>query len=797
VARAATTIAVVILGLLCLASGASESRADEERARLDDPFEITADQIDYDDERELYTAYGNVRVVQGERRLRARWVAFSTATRLGVAEGDVVVVDGPDELRAQFMVFDVDTLHGSLYQGELDSGSQGFRVQAEELVRTGRNEFEVRKGVFSTCRCEEGERLPWQIRAGEGQVELGGYGTVQNSTFEVLGVPVLWVPWAFFPVKSERETGLLLPDFKYGGRGGFGVGVPFFWAALPELNVIPTQRLFTRRGYKQDVELEYVFGEQSEGDLFVAGLHDRSADSNEPFRNERWAVIWDHDHFLPADWRWQTDFKLPSDNLYPDDFQELDQYSAFRFIESTTNIARDFGRSGSFGAMVASRYANDLQGSTFDDGDEYILQRWAEVRGDVQPGSVVGPLGVEARLDSEVLYFRGLRTAGSELGNSVPPPVLDDGCFFDIGVNGRVDGQALGGEANGVFDAGEPICDRGTRVLLHPRLSRSFQLGGIAEFAPEIGWHQTLYRSKSQKFAERGLFTAHAELRSRVARDYLDASGGGVRHIVEPRLGWAVVTQRGQKDNPLFIAPGSVEQSRLRVLSLQNVTRDPADRIDDTNEMVFAVNQRFFSRSRALGDTRLLADVATAVDWKVTNNEGLGNLTLDARLFPTHRVGARVRGSFNPESVAWREGGVGLGVALPIENDFINHADLSTSYRYLRRLPLFAEFERDNPNNQSRGDTQLNHLDVTVRVQLWSPLRLSYSALYSFVEDDGALRHEGGVEWVSRCRCIGLGVFVRDEKRQGYSGGFNIRFLGLGDDQSDLFSGGLGAGVGF
>ena len=42
-ARAATTIAVVILGFLCLASGASESRADEERDRLDDPFEITAD----------------------------------------------------------------------------------------------------------------------------------------------------------------------------------------------------------------------------------------------------------------------------------------------------------------------------------------------------------------------------------------------------------------------------------------------------------------------------------------------------------------------------------------------------------------------------------------------------------------------------------------------------------------------------------------------------------------------------------------------------------------------------------
>jgi len=227
VARKATHLIAIAVLVGCFATLAGA----DDRARLDEPFEITADRIDYEQKRNLYVAQAHVRLAQSDRSLKARWVAFSTATRIGVAEGDVELLDGTDVLHADFMVFDVDTLQGMLFQGALDAGGQGFQVRAREMIRTGKNTFTLRDGVFSTCRCEPGERLPWQLRASKADVELGGYGKIQNSTFEVLGVPVLWIPWAMFPVKNERETGLLLPDFAFGGRGGAEVGLPFFWAA--------------------------------------------------------------------------------------------------------------------------------------------------------------------------------------------------------------------------------------------------------------------------------------------------------------------------------------------------------------------------------------------------------------------------------------------------------------------------------------------------------------------------------------------------------------------------------------
>jgi lipopolysaccharide assembly outer membrane protein LptD (OstA) len=766
---------------------------------MDDPFEITADRIVLDEARSLYVADGHVRVDQGDRRLQARWVAFSRETRIAVAEGDVQLDDGSDLLQAAFMIFDVDTLQGVLFHASLDAGSEGFLMRAKELVRTGQNTFTMRDGVFSTCRCEPGEKLPWEIHTSKANVELGGHGTVQNSTFNVLGVPVLWVPWAFFPVKSERETGFLLPSFGFGGRGGANFGLPFFWAALPQLNVTLTPRYFADRGFKQDVELEYVFGERSWGNLFVAGLNDDSSDDdNGTFPSERWAVIWEHDQDLPGELRWQSDVNVSSDNLYSDDFIELNQFATHRFIQSTTNVARDFGDSGGFGSMVAMRYADDIQGPNDADRDDVLLQRWTELRADAQPGVLRGPFGIEARVDSELIHFAGLRNPGDDLAGQQPgagPPVRSDGRFYDLGINGQLDAIPSEGQGDGIFQPGEQLAERGTRVVIHPRIARAFEIGHLAEFVPEVGWQQTLYRTNATQFAERGLLTARAELRSRMARDYFGLSGKAIRHVVEPRLGWAYVSDRHQKSNPLFIPKGSVSQDRLRALSLENVTRNPSDRIDETNQLVLGLGQRFFSRAHAGQAPRLAADITTAIDWEFADDGGLGNIYVEGRLFPVGPISSHVRGTFNPETALFEEGEVGMNVSTLIPGPYVRAARLSTTYRYVANPPLFAEYVRGTESIEESGATQVSQVYWNAQVELTARVRLSYSAVLSLVSGEGFIGQHGLIEYVSKCRCWGLGVSLDHERRQGFSGGFEIRFMGLGDERSNLFDSGLRAGV--
>ena len=94
-----------------------------------------------------------------------------------------------------------------------------------------------------------------------------------------------------------------------------------------------------------------------------------------------------------------------------------------------------------------------------------------------------------------------------------------------------------------------------------------WRLGDAVELYPEVGWHQTLYQTDAQGFEERGVFTGRVDLRTRLRRRF----GERLIHLVEPRVGYAVVTGETQSDNPLFVPRTAVPQRRIRQLELENV----------------------------------------------------------------------------------------------------------------------------------------------------------------------------------------------------------------------------------
>jgi len=806
-----------VLALAC-AFVAPAAAQQVDRASLDDPFEITADRIDYDGERSLYVATGNVRVIQTTRTLRADWVAFSTETGTGVAEGDVELVDVNDVMNAEFMVFDVETLRGMFFEGGFDAGSQGFKIRAKEMIRTGENTFEMRDGVFTTCRCEPGERLPWQIRTERANVEVGGYGTVRNATFDVLGIPVLWFPWAFFPVKSDRESGVLLPEISLGGRGGYGAGLPLFWAAHEQVNVIFTPRYFSERGFKGDGEIEYVFGERSEGEFFVSGLFDDLDDQIASTPQTRFGLRWAHDQTLPAEWRWQTDLKYVSDNLYPEDFAEFRRYREFRFLESTTNVHRAFGENGGIGTMVGARFADDVQGigvgvptpapppsagnryPVLADSDDVLLQRFGEAAVDVQPGTAVMPGGVELLLDADVVHFRSLRNHEDVIGPQAGSlPSVADGHFYDIGADGltRTDvGTTFFdfGGGNGVFEPGEPIRERGVRAVVHPRVARRFHLGRFGSFTPEVGWRQSLYRTDQQAFGERGLVTARAEWRNTLVRTFDRGRQGSLRHVLEPRLGWAFVSAQQQDRNPLFTPRGFVEQSRLRSLSLESITRDPADRIETANRVVAAVGQRFYGKRNPRAPLLFLGEVLAGVDYDFAEG-GLGSVFLDGRMMPIGPFSARGVMAFDPEALALDEGGIDLVFRQKIGLSLLERVTLVAGHRYRRRIPPLLESDR--------GVVRIGEIDAINQIQgravlqLTSRVRLRYSTVYKLAERDEFIRNEGTVEYVSKCRCWSVGGTVSVDRRDNLRGGILFRFIGLGEGRENLFDSGFGTGLNF
>ena len=78
--------AVVLLLAIALSGSARAALVGADDRDSDAPFDITADTVEFESDRDLFIARGNVVITQPGRTLTADWVAFSSETRQGVVK---------------------------------------------------------------------------------------------------------------------------------------------------------------------------------------------------------------------------------------------------------------------------------------------------------------------------------------------------------------------------------------------------------------------------------------------------------------------------------------------------------------------------------------------------------------------------------------------------------------------------------------------------------------------------------------------------------------------------------------
>jgi lipopolysaccharide assembly outer membrane protein LptD (OstA) len=795
--------------LLLLASALPAAAADPPSEPAARAWDISADSISYERERDVYTARGNVRIVQPGRSLRADWVAFSNTTRRGIATGHVVIEDEGQKLEADVIHFGLDDLRGLLLGGRLEGKETPFRATGAEVRKLGDQEYEFEDGSFTTCRCPDDATEPWRIRSEEAELEIGGYGTARNTVVDVLGVPVFWLPWMRYPLLTDRATGLLFPTFNSSNRTGLDVGVPFFWAALPNLNVTLTPHWLTQRGFKPEVELEYVFGEKSYGELFASGiLGDDEVDPDDPdtpFSDDRYALTWLHDQHLPAGFRGKIDARMFSDNLYPFDFDELSAFRTDRYVESVGFLERRFGTLGRYGFFGGGRYADDIQNPDDLDRDRFLLQRAGELAFAGMPQALVDGLPFEVAFDTQLVNFSPREDAESFLGFG---DVVGDDLFLDTGLDalpspkepGYGNPETLpdytdphdddfdpstggGHEGDGRFQEGEPLMDRGQRLLVNPRVALPVRIADVAELRTEVGYHGTFYHTRAQSFETRHLGTAQLDLRTRLRRQLeLPLGAGPATHLLEPRLAWTGITDVSQGDNPLLVPRGAVLQERIRQLELGNVLRDPSDRIEETNAVTLALGNRLFvptppGEEGILEPPRLFADVTLSGSWDFADDD-FRNVYVDGVLFPARQWRTRFNTGWDLEESEVSEVLFEFGYSDERGND------LGVAYRKVQDVPEFFEgfeLEDDRFDEFDEEFEEINQVELFARYafsRLWAA---SYRLRYS-LEGTIALANQFGIEYVSRCQCWAVRLELEDERQRGFQAALRYRVVGLGDD---------------
>jgi lipopolysaccharide assembly outer membrane protein LptD (OstA) len=788
------------------------------------PFDVTADSLEHDAQRGVYIARGNVRITQPERVLSADWIGFSSETRQGLASGNVVIIEGDDVLRADVLQFQIDSQKGLVYRGSLEGGGTRFLMSGDTIQKTGDDSYVFDDGKFTSCKCPEEGRLPWAITADKAKLDIGGYGTARNTAFEVLGVPVVWLPWMIYPLKKDRATGFLFPQWNASSRRGFDIGLPFFWAVGERLNLTFTASYLTENGFMPSVLGEYVFGEKSRGAFYGAWIDDDNVDPDDPstpFDSQRWALGLLHEHYLPYDFRFVVDARFFSDNLYPYDFEQYSEFRKDRFIESQAFLETRFGPLDRYGFFGSVQYAEDQQNPDDQDRDEFLLQRMPQLHASgvpqrldkIVPGLVGSfdvdyvnywprdsasdvfddtPLvndrfvdtGIDAipdgeerdregrvvRSDGTVLLENGTVTTVADILAAQPGAMLS--------IDGSGDDFPPGPEGDGIFQEGEPLADQGHRILLNPRLSYPLRLWDAVEVNPELGYHGTLYQTDNLGYEDRHLFTAQLDVRTRLRRVLaLPFGGGNALHLLSPYAAWTGVTDESQSDNPLFTPQPTPMQDRVRHLALMSLTRDPSDRIDGVNAFTLGASNRVYVPREDAEGTRIFADldVAFAYDFE---DEGFQGFLVDGSAWPLPRLRTRLNLGYDIDTSDLSE--ALLAVAWSHEEGH----DVGIGYRYVNEAPRFFEafrFDDERFDEFEEGVTSISQMFLFARWAVTRNWALTYRMTYSF-EESFFLNNQAGVEYISRCNCWAIRVEVDDERTRGFQVGVRYRIIGLGDD---------------
>ena len=750
----------------------------------DEPFTLSADSLRYEMERELYIARGDVRLEQAGRQVRADWVAFNRRTGRGVASGDVRLVSAGDTLRADFVEFDLQELSGQVRGGHFESETSHMVASADEISKRGPDHYHFRDGRFTSCRCEDADcPEPWAIEAGDAELEVEGYATARDVRFEILDVPVVWLPWAVFPVKGERQSGFLVPEFSLGGFSGFEIGLPYFWAIREELGLVLTPRSSTDQGFGGAAALDYAPAPKSHGEIVGAYYYDQEIDPDDPetpFDRHRWSASGEQFVALPGALALRSRLRLAADNDMPFDYLELADHRNDRFLVSRVGLARRVGSLDQAGISVGAGFVDDLQSPDDLDRDRFLLQRWPEAQLDLLPAALAGVPWLVPSLNVDYAWFQSRASARGELPNAVAGP---NGIFLDTGIDALPDSEEPGfdagtlpdphaddfattggSEGDGRFQEGEPLADRGHRLLVHARLASPVAWRGF-QLVPEVGWHQTFYDSRRRGSRTRGFLTGRADLRTRLRRDF-----GSFVHVIEPRVGYALAWSESQSDNTIFVPATATPQDRLRALELDSVTRDDADRIPRAQQVTAGAANRFYGAGGALrADFQLLALYDIERDRPAA-------VILDGGAFPAESLDLRFHVDLDPRAGRADEGLFGAR-ARPYQGVALHGA-----YRWVREAPEFFEaFSTGDRRFDEDGDfDRIHQLESGFELDLSARWALRYRFAYS-VEGQELLANRGALEYFSACNCWSMAFEVSEDRTRGFDTAFTVRLLGLGD----------------
>ncbi len=558
-----------------------------------------------------WTGTGGVVAHYRDYIIRADNVVYHQDTYELEAEGHLQVTGGPSDViinashgdmrldmhTARF--FDANGSLGVRRAGRamIYSTANPFLFSGRVLLQTGEGSYKIVDGSMTNCRLPKPD---WQLIAHSISV-ANDKATTSNALFKFLGIPMLYLPYLRHPVEDTgRESGLLIPVFENSSTRGLVLGEQVYLVLNRSMDMEVGTEYYSKRGWAPKGDFRYKGPGLDHFTVLWNALIDRGFEqlqTSGPQAGQTILVNQGGTDILAAgrydlsdETRAAANVEYLSSYVYKLAFNENYLQAVNSEVHSTVSLTH------AHDGLVPSAYLERLQNfASSIEGDEVRILHLPSLRFDV----------LNEPLHTSPFYWR-MGSSLSYLGRSE--------YGFHIRNLGRFD--------------------------LYPHLSLPL-VGGGWSVVPEVALRETFYTGSqnpdlvgtndgtptvSHDALSRSDFEASVDVRPPALERDFTIGNHEVRHVIEPEIIYSFVGGIGVKARnvPLF---------------------DPTDIATDTNEVSYALTQRFYVRSMnaqpcTVGDAETATTCSSPprewASWEITQKYFL-NPTFGGALIPGRR----------------------------------------------------------------------------------------------------------------------------------------------------------------
>ncbi len=537
----------------------------------------------------VYDLDGGVKITYKDRIVQADHIMYDSNTGELVATGHLVLSGGPTQeyLSATHGTYNLKTEAGRFYEvkgsvamrppkvrettvipadptyanagRDVYTNGNPFLFNGRVVVKNGPQNYEIYDGTVTSCQLDKPD---WLLSAAHFSMD-GERAKASNSTFHLLGYPLVFLPYVTHPTNSEtRESGFLIPDVGESSTKGFIVGEQVYMTLGRSADLTVGSDYYSSRGFAQTATFRY----RGQGLDFV---------------NVHYSGLLDHGY-------------TPAGGVYTNQGGEDAVFAGRRDFTAHTRAAANVEYLSSY-----------VYREAFTDNFNQA------VTSDVVSTAYVAHEANGYEFAGLTERYQGIKLVGQTTTTTVTPqqevhifhaPTLmmasTDHALGSTGLEYTLDASASGLQRSQPFFATRGIVER---FDVHPQIAYPFSLGQW-RFRPAVAARETLYtRSRktpyppgvpveSREGVSRSDVEASAEIRPPVIERTFAPSrwkgffGEQLRHTIEPEITYRYV--------------GGVS-------NFLNVLRfDETDVVSNTNEMEYGVTQRLFRRASLFGKDR-------------------------------------------------------------------------------------------------------------------------------------------------------------------------------------------------